>query len=127
MEELSSDFRENVIKYIRFDNLISEKNLEIKELREKKKYFESYILDFLTKSNESIVCVDDDKIRKIDIESKTKLPIKEKFIEEALYEVLEKHNIELENDNFINDVLNNIENKRKHVRTVLKRFKGKKI
>jgi hypothetical protein len=118
MEEVSNDFKDNVIKYIRYDDLINEKMNEIKELKERKKIFEKYILDFLIKENENVVNVGDDKIRRIDIKTKSKKPIKI----EQIQEVLSNNNIK---DDVIDKVINELEKQRSKIHYNLRRIKKK--
>ena len=55
--QLTADFKEKVVSYIKIDDLIRKKNDEIKELKEKKKPCEDFIITFLDKMEAEFVNV----------------------------------------------------------------------
>lgn len=124
MEEISDDFKENVIKYIRYDDLITEKNNEIIELKKKKKLFEEYILKFLIEKNENIINVGDDRIRRIDVKPKTKTPIKINLIKEVADIVLDDNKIN-NKDKIVEEIIETIEKNRSKIHYNLRRIKPK--
>jgi hypothetical protein len=74
--------KENVTAYIKIDDLIKEKQDEIKELKEKKLKYEDYIKSYLEKEKKEKITLDDGEIvyKKVS----TKQPIKEEIIQKAI-------------------------------------------
>lgn len=125
MNKLTDDFKENVVKYIKYDDLIHEKKMEIADLVERKKELEKCILDFLIKTNENIINIGDDKIKKIDIKPKTKKPIKIELIKKSMDDVLDEYNIK-KKDDIVNDVIDIILKTQNEIHYNLRRIKSKK-
>ena len=77
-----SVLKENVTAYIKIDDLIKEKQDEIKELKEKKLKYEDYIKSYLEKEKKEKITFDEGEIvcKKVS----TKQPIKEEIIQKAI-------------------------------------------
>jgi hypothetical protein len=125
MDEINDEFKETIIKYIKCDDMIIEKNSELKELREKKKIFEQYILKFLIEKDQNIINVGDDKIKRIDVKTRTTVPIKVEMLKEIISEVFE--NCKIKNgEEILEQIVNGIDEKRNEKHYNLKRIKPKK-
>ncbi|AYV82069.1 MAG: hypothetical protein Homavirus5_11 [Homavirus sp.] len=79
---ISKEFQENVIKYIKLDDLIRKKEKEMKELKNQKKPCEEFILKYLDKVGENIIEVTGGKL--IKNKSETKAPLSQDIIKEAI-------------------------------------------
>uniref|UniRef100_A0A6C0AC66 Uncharacterized protein n=1 Tax=viral metagenome TaxID=1070528 RepID=A0A6C0AC66_9ZZZZ len=114
--ELSKEFQESVIKYVKLDDLVRKKMDEIKELKKVRKPCEEFILSYL----------DDVKVNKVEItdgslkrqQTETKVPINNKVIKSAL----EK---KIDNPKVVNDIIKLVEEREKKVKVSLKRVKRK--
>lgn len=71
--QITEEFKEQVIRYVKFDDLIKKKNEEIKELKSKRKPCEEYILKYLDREDISCIDINDGKLRKN--KSETKVPL----------------------------------------------------
>lgn len=80
--EISVEFQENVIKYVKIDDLIKKKNREIRELKKNKKTCEDYIIKYLDEIDESIIDISNGKLKKN--EYKTKKPLNKQIIQKTL-------------------------------------------
>jgi len=65
-DEISNDLKENLIKYVKVNDLIRDKQKEIKELRQEKTRFSEVIINFLTKIKEKTINVGNSKISKVE-------------------------------------------------------------
>jgi hypothetical protein len=81
---VTDEFKEHVIGYIKIDDMIRQRKEEIKELQDKKKPCEEYILRYLEKVDEHIVELKGGKIRRN--QSETKAPLKLDIIKTAIFE-----------------------------------------
>lgn len=77
-----SVLKENVTAYIKIDDLIKEKQDEVKELKEKKLKYEDYIKSYLEREKKEKITLDEGEIvyKKVS----TKQPIKEEIIKNAI-------------------------------------------
>ena len=71
--EINKEFKEAVIKFVKIDDLIREKEEELKELKKQRKPNEEYILTYLEKINENIIDITEGKLRRNKSETKTAL------------------------------------------------------
>lgn len=80
--KVSKEFQENVIKYIKLDDLIRKKEKEMKELKSQRKPCEDFILKYLDKVGENIIEVTGGKL--IRNKSETKQKLSNDIIKEAI-------------------------------------------
>jgi len=80
--KISKEFQENVIKFVKLDDLMRKKTQEMAELREQRKPCEEYILKYLDSIDESIINITDGKLRKN--KSETKASINQDIIKKAI-------------------------------------------
>ena len=71
--EISKEFQEKVVKYVKLDDLIRKKTEEIAELKKQRKPCEDYILKELETTGESVIDITNGKLRKNKAETKTAL------------------------------------------------------
>lgn len=81
---ITTEFKEKVINYVKIDDIIRKKMEEIRELKNKKKPCEEYIIRFLEKEDAGFITVAGGKLVKN--ESETKAPLKAEMIKEAIKE-----------------------------------------
>lgn len=70
---ISKEFKENVVKYIKYDDLIKQKQDELNNLKEQRKPCEAFILKYLDQINQTTISVSDGKLMKKKTESKKPL------------------------------------------------------
>lgn len=80
--KVSKEFQENVIKYIKLDDLIRKKEKEMKELKTQRKPCEEFILKYLDNVGENIIEVTGGKL--IRNKSETKQKLSNDIIKEAI-------------------------------------------
>ena len=114
---ISKEFQENVIKYVKLDDLIRKKNEDIRELKKKRKPCEEYILKYL--DNEDINCIEinDGKLRKN--KSETKVPLTYDKIKTAI-------GTKVTNAGIIKDILQVMDSRPKKVNVNIKRTMNRK-
>ena len=121
--QVTDEFKECVIGFIKLDDLIRQRQEDIKELKEKKKPYEEFILKYLDKVGENVIEVQESKLRKN--QSETKMPLKIDMIKEAIYETIKKEKIDKSDEKckeLVEETIQLMENKRPMtVRTNLKR------
>ena len=81
-KKISKEFQENVIKFVKIDDLMRKKQKEIAELRSQKKPCEDYILKYLDQIDESVIEISNGKLRKN--KSETKVPLNQDIIKNAI-------------------------------------------
>ena len=81
-DEISEEFRTHVKEFTRLDDLIKQKQKEVRDLRNQKKSHEEFILDNLEQMDENIIEISDGKL--IKNKSQTKAPLTSTIIREAL-------------------------------------------
>jgi len=79
---VSKEFQENVIKFVKIDDLIRKKQKEMTELRSQRKPCEDFILKYLDQVGESVIEITGGKLRKN--KSETKVPLNLDVIKEAI-------------------------------------------
>lgn len=123
-DNITNEFKEKVITYIKIDDLIRDKMEEIKELRNNKKVCEEFIIKFLEDKNAPFVKIKDGKLTK----SKTELKgsLKPEVIKDAIMEGIKGKELtadEIKSHDITANIMNIMENKRsKTVRTTLRRI-----
>ena len=118
-KNVTTDFKEKIMHYIKVDDLIRKKQEEIKELKDKKEEAEEYILKFLDKNDANFVNVPGGKL--IKNQSETKAPLKIEMIKEAIVEGIKKEkltNTEELNKKLLEEIIEIMENKRGKVNRV---------
>ena len=81
---VSKEFEENVIKYVKIDNLIRKKMAEIKELKSQRKPCEEFILSYLDKIGQNTIEISGGKLRYN--KSETKQSINQDIIKKSIAE-----------------------------------------
>ena len=79
---VTKEFQENVIKFVKLDDLMRKTQSQLVELRSQRKPVESFILKYLDQVNETMVEITNGKLRKN--KSETKVPINLEIIKEAI-------------------------------------------
>lgn len=125
-----NNFKEKVLMYVKYDDLIRTKMEEIKELKNKRKPCEEFIINFLEKEDAPFVTVKSGKL--IKNKSETKGSLKVDIIKSSILEGIKNEKITDDDTKYIKitaDIMNLMEQKReKKVRTNLKRtFTKKKV
>jgi len=110
---VTKEFTEHIIKYITYDDIIKQKDDEVKELKKKRTPHEKFITDYLTGLNEKGIDVTGGAL-KIST-SETKTPVSKDNIKDVISKKIQDPKI-------IEDILNDIENSRQvKTKTNLKR------
>ena len=121
--QVTDEFKECVIGFIKLDDLIRQRQEDIKELKEKKKPYEEFILKYLDKVGENVIEVQESKLRKN--QSETKMPLKIDMIKEAIFETIKKDKNDQSDEKckeLVEETIQLMENKRPTtIRTNLKR------
>lgn len=122
---LTEKFQENVIKYVKIDNDIGEREKEVKALKKAKKDAEEYIIEYMTGIDESTIDITNGKLRINKTQNKTS-------INEDLIKLSVNHKLQdlidgnITKDEYVDSVLSTIDNRPKKTRTYLKRTRNKK-
>ena len=82
MLQITQEFQENVINYVKYDDLIRKKMNEIKELKKQRKPREDYILKYLADEEIKCIEVNNGKLRRN--KSETKVSLNKDIITEAI-------------------------------------------
>lgn len=85
-EELKEKFKKIVIAWVGLDDKIKVINTELKNIKDEKKQYEEYILNFMEKYNENVITLSNGLLKK-NI-SQTKESIKEEMIQETIEEII---------------------------------------
>ena len=118
-DEITEEFRTHVKEFTRIDDLIKQKQKEVRNLRNQKKPHEEYILNNLEQMDENIIEISDGKL--IKNKSQIKAPITNTIIREAL-------NTKLNDEQKINEIMEQMmELRPKTERKYLKRTQIRKI
>ena len=100
---VSKEFEENVIKYVKYDNQIRVKTADIKELKEKRKPCEEFILNYLNQIDEKEIEITGGKLRRN--KSETKQSVNSDLIKKTLVE-------KIQDPKLIGDILKSLEENR---------------
>jgi hypothetical protein len=101
--KITKEFQENVIKYVKLDDLIKQKQEELNELKEQLKPCEQYIIACLDTLNESEIGITNGSLIKKKVEKKA--PLSQDMIKSALTE-------KLKDANAVEELMKSMENKR---------------
>lgn len=126
-DELPDEFKEKVLTYLKIDDAIRKRQEEIKELREKKKPCEDFIIKFLEKAQSDHINVNGGELVKNEVERKG--PLKIDIVREAISEGFksDKTMKDEKSHEMLALILNLVEHKRPIQRTVnIKRTFAKK-
>ena len=122
-ENLSNEFKENVVKYIKSDDLIRKKMEEIKVLKNDKKPCEEFIMKYLDTKEATHVNVSGGKLVKNITESKKALKVE--VIKESIIEGIKGEHVnneDIANNDIALKIIGILDNKReKTIRVKLKR------
>ena len=115
--KITKEFQENVIKYVKLDDLIKQKQEELSELKEQLKPCEQYIISSLDTLNESSIGITNGTLIKKKVEKKS--PLNQEIIKAGLLK-------KLKDANAVEELLKLIEGERSSTtRTDLKRTTAK--
>ena len=98
-KDITEEFKEVVVNWVKIDDDIRSLNQKIKDLKDEKKEFEVFILEYMNTINESTINISDGKLRLN--RSKTKAPLKEENIQSALLDITKDSNKALELTKYI--------------------------
>jgi|AntRauTorckE6833_2_1112554.scaffolds.fasta_scaffold43219_2 hypothetical protein len=114
---VSKEFKEMVLKYVKLDDLMQQKQKEMSELRAQRKVCEEFILKYLDDVDQDEIEITNGRLKKKITE--TKVPINQDNVKEAVKE-------KVKNPKIIKDILDSVEKTRaKNVRVNLQRTTGK--
>ncbi len=81
-KKVTKEFQEMVVNWVTIDDEVRELQAKMKELKEEKKQYEGFILEFLESVDEKMIQISDGNLRRN--VSKTKGPLKPELIQTAL-------------------------------------------
>lgn len=110
--KITEEFKEQVIRYINYDDLIKKKNEEVKELKDLRKPCEEFILNYLDEIQINHIDVSGGKIVKSKTE--TKVPITKDLFKDTLSQKIDDPSI-------ISELVKLIDNRPKKVSVKIKR------
>lgn len=110
--KITKDFQENVIKFVKIDDLIKKKQSEITELKSQKKPCEENIIKYLDEIDENVIEITNGKLRKN--KSETKVALNKEIIKNAI-------NNQIQDPLIVEQILKIMDNRPKKVRTNIKR------
>lgn len=84
--KVPKEFQENVVKFVKIDDLIRKKQEELSELKKQRKPCEEFILKYLDKTDLNTIEITDGKLRKN--KSETKKALSQDIIKDTLTELL---------------------------------------
>ena len=84
-KEVTEEFVEVVKSWVKIDDDIRKKMQEVKELKDERKEFETFILEYMDKINESVINISDGKLRRN--KSASKGSLKQESIQTALLDI----------------------------------------
>lgn len=125
-QEITEEFVEVVKSWVTIDNEIRDKMAKIKELKDERKEFEVFILEYMDKINESVISISDGKLRRN--KSSTKAGLKQETIQSALLDITQDQSKALEMTKYILDsrpMTERVNLKRTKNRTSKKKKNGK--
>ena len=115
--EVTEEFVEVVKSWVTIDDEIRKKTAEIKELKNERKEFETFILEYMGKINENVISISDGKLRRN--KSNTKGGLKQETIQSALLDITQDTSKAMEMTKYI------MENRPTTERINLKRTKNR--
>lgn len=99
--DITEEFIEVVKNWVKIDDNIREKTSQIKELKDERKEFETFILEYMDKINENVINISDGKLRKN--KSSTKAGLKQETIQNALLDLTQDTNKAVQMTKYIMD------------------------
>ena len=84
-KQITEEFVEVVKNWVKLDDEIRDYTSKIKDLKNERKEFEDFILEYMETINENVIEITGGKLRRN--KSNTKTPLKEESIQTALYEI----------------------------------------
>lgn len=84
-KQITEEFVEVVKNWVKLDDEIRDYTSKIKDLKNERKEFEEFILEYMESINENVIEITGGKIRRN--KSQTKTPLKEESIQTALFEI----------------------------------------
>jgi len=116
--KVTKEFQENVLKFVKIDDLIRKKQEELLELKQQRKPCEQYILKELDKINQTTISISDGKLRRN--KSETKASLNQEVIKNAITD-------KVKDPQLVEEILKAMEDKRPVTTHVnIKRTGGKK-
>ena len=100
-ELITEEFVEIVKNWVKIDDEIREKNNQIKELKDEKKEYETFILEFMQNNHENVINISDGKLRVN--KSSTKAALKQESIQSSLFDLTRDPNKALQMTKYILD------------------------
>ena len=98
---ITEEFVEIVKNWVKIDDEIREKNNQIKELKDEKKEYETFILEFMQNNHENVINISDGKLRVN--KSTTKAALKQESIQSSLFDLTRDPNKALQMTKYILD------------------------
>lgn len=84
-KNITEEFVEVVKSWVKLDDEIREYSNKIKDLKNDRKEYEEFILEYMDKINENVIEITGGKLRRN--KSQTKTPLKEESIQTAIFEI----------------------------------------
>ena len=84
-KQITEEFVEVVKNWVKLDDEIRDYTSKIKDLKNERKEFEEFILEYMESINENVIEITGGKLRRN--KSNTKTPLKEESIQTALFEI----------------------------------------
>ena len=100
-KEVTEEFVEVVKNWVKIDDEIRKKNLEVKELKDERKEFEAFIIEYMDKINENVINISDGKLRKN--KSASKGSLKQDSIQNALLDITQDNSKAMQMTKYIMD------------------------
>ena len=100
-ELITEEFVEIVKNWVKIDDEIRERNNQIKELKDEKKEYETFILEFMQSNHENVINISDGKLRVN--KSTTKAALKQESIQSSLFDLTRDPNKALQMTKYILD------------------------
>ena len=92
-KRITQEFQEMVVNWVKIDDKIRELNARVKDLKDEKKEYEEFVLEYMQKIEHNVINISDGKLRLN--KSTTKAPLKEETITQSLLDVTkDKHKAE---------------------------------
>ena len=117
-KNITEEFVEVVKSWVKLDDEIRDYTNKIKELKNDRKEYEEFILEYRDKINENVIEITGGKLRKN--KSQTKTPLKEESIQTAIFEITKDNEKSVQMTKYI------MENRPSVERINLKRTKFRK-
>ena len=84
-KDVSEEFIEMVKAWVKIDDEIRKKQYEIKELKNERKEYEEFVLDYMESIDEKVISITGGKLRRN--KSQTKTGLKPQHIQNVIYEM----------------------------------------